>query len=126
MTIIITDQKNNTSVNVNIITNNQKFFDGFDKILIYYDNGQRTLGVAIKEAFSILGNYEQIDKFNHTQERPFQNADLLTFIYKYYYNFKNKQNLSNDEIYFFQSIEMRTIRKGKIITFKKATKWLSF
>ena len=111
MTIIITDQKNNTSVNVNIITNNQKFFDGFDKILIYYDNGQRTLGVAIKEAFSILGNYEQIDKFNHLQERLFQSADMLTFIYKYYYNFKNKQNLSKGEIYFFQSIKMRIIIK---------------
>ena len=47
------------------------FVDGFNKILIYSDNGQRTLGAAIKEAFSILGNYEQVDKFNHLQERLF-------------------------------------------------------
>ena len=94
-----------------VITNNKRYFDSFDKILIYYDNGQRTLGVAIKEAFSILGNYEQIDKFNHLQERLFQSADMLTFIYKYYYNFKNKQNLSKGEIYFFQSIKMRIIIK---------------
>ena len=94
-----------------IITNNKKVFDGFNKILIYYDNGQRTLGAAIKEAFSILGNYEQVDKFNHLQERPFQSADMLTFIYKYYYNFKNKQCLSKGESYFFQSIEMLIIIK---------------
>ena len=79
--------------------------------MIYYDNGQRTLGVAINETFSILGNYEQIDKFNHLQERLFQSADMLTFIYKYYYNFKNKQCLSKGESYFFQSIEMRIIIK---------------
>ena len=52
-----------------------------------------------------------MDKFNHLQERPFQSADMLTFIYKYYYNFKNKQNLSKGESYFFQSIKMRIIIK---------------
>ena len=111
MTIIITDQKNNTSVNVNIITNNQKFFDGFDKILIYYDNGQRTLGVAIKESFSILENYEQVDKFNHTQERLFQSADMLTFIYKFDYKYRNKSNISISALYFFETMEMRKILK---------------
>ena len=94
-----------------VITNNKRYFDSFDKILIYYDNGQRTLGVAIKESFSILENYEQVDKFNHTQERLFQSADMLTFIYKYYYNFKNKYCLSKGESYFFQSIEMQIIIK---------------
>ena len=94
-----------------IITNNQKFFDGFDKILIYYDNGQRTLGVAIKEAFSILGNYEQIDKFYHLQERLFQSADMLTFIYKRDYKSKNKMKILNGEKYFLGIEKIRKILK---------------
>ena len=94
-----------------VITNNKRYFDSFDKILIYYDNGQRTLGVAINETFSILENYEQVIEFNHIQERLFQSADMLTFIYKFDYKYRNKSNISISALYFFETMEMRKILK---------------
>ena len=94
-----------------ILTNNKRYLDSFDKILIYYDNGQRTLGVAINETFSILENYEQVIEFNHIQERLFQSADMLTFIYKFDYKYRNKSNISISALYFFETMEMRKILK---------------
>ena len=60
-------------------------------------------------AFSNIINYNHIVEFDKTQERLFQITDMLTFIYKYYYNFKNKQYLSKNERTFWEATEMRKL-----------------
>lgn len=37
----------------NVIEKNKTFFDGFDKIIVYYDNGQIELGAILNIVFSI-------------------------------------------------------------------------
>ena len=37
----------------NVIVKHKAFFDGFDKIIVYYDNGQIELGAVLNTVFSI-------------------------------------------------------------------------
>lgn len=37
----------------NVIGKHKTFFDGFDKIIVYYDNGQIELGAILNTVFSI-------------------------------------------------------------------------
>ena len=37
----------------NVIVKHKAFFDGFDKIIVYYDNGQIELGAILNTVFSI-------------------------------------------------------------------------
>ncbi len=117
---IIIDKKyinNNKSLKKNItleinkmINNNLNYFKKFDKIVIYYDNGQIPLGKIIDSEFSIF-NTKHITEFDHTKKRLFQIADMLTFIDKIAYKTKHKLPITNAEKYFFEETEMRKIIK---------------
>ena len=72
-----------------MINNNLNYFNKFDKIVIYYDNGQIPLGKIIDSEFSIFNTKHIID-FDHTEKKLFQIADMLTFIDKYDYKEKIK------------------------------------
>lgn len=66
------------------------FFDKFDKIVLYYDNGQETLGIVLDSIFSQFDGFEHKVNFNHKEKRLFQVSDMLTYIDKYDYKYKNK------------------------------------
>lgn len=93
-----------------MINNNLDYFSKFDKIVIYYDNGQIPLGKIIDSEFSIF-NTNHIINFDHTEKKLFQVADMLTFIDKYNYKEKHKLSITNAEKYFFEDDEMRKIIK---------------
>ena len=93
----------------NFISKNKKYFEKFDEVIVFYDNGQNILGDAIDSTFSNIINYNHVMEFDKTQERLFQIADMLTFIDKYYYKFKNKQYLSKNEKAFWEATEMRKL-----------------
>lgn len=76
------------------IENNQKYFSKFDEIMVFYDNGQNILGNAIDIAFSNLNNYEHIIDFDKIQERLFQISDMLTYVDKFDFKYKNKLHFS--------------------------------
>ena len=95
---------------IDILDNNQKYFLSFQKIIIYYDNGQEKLDNIIKDAFARY-NYEIIEKFNHQEERLFQVADMLTFIDKLNYKRKEKLKINNSEKYFLSIEEYRKLIK---------------
>ena len=67
-----------------LVSNNYKFFQKFDKIKIYYDNGQSQLTSILEDVFKNF-NISFISDFDKTKEKLFQVADMLTFIDKYYY-----------------------------------------
>ena len=90
------------------IFNNLKYFQKFDKIIIYYDNGQSQLTSILEDIFKDF-NISFINDFDKTKEKLFQVADMLTFIDKYYYKFKHKLYISKNEKIFFENMEMRKL-----------------
>ena len=93
-----------------LVSNNHKFFQKFDKIVIYYDNGQSQLTAILEEVFKDF-NISFISDFDKTKEKLFQVADMLTFIDKYYYKFKHKLYISKNEKIFFENMELRKLLK---------------
>ena len=87
------------------------FFDKFDKIVLYYDNGQETLGIVLDSIFSQFDGFEHKVNFNHKEKRLFQVSDMLTYSDKYDYKYKNKLKFAKAEMYFFTNDEIRKILK---------------
>ena len=92
-----------------MIKNNEDYFDKFDKIVMYYDNGQETLGIILDSIFSRFEGYEHRVDFNHKEKRLFQVSDMLTYIDKFDYKYKNKMSFTRGEKYFFTYDEIRKI-----------------
>ena len=92
------------------ISNNLKYFQNFDKIIIYYDNGQSQLTSILEDIFKNF-NISFINDFDKTKEKLFQVADMLTFIDKYDYKFKHKLYISKNEKIFFEIMEIRKLLK---------------
>lgn len=89
-----------------------KYFKRFDKIVLYYDNGQETLGYVLDLLFSRFDGFEHRKDFNHKEKRLFQVSDMLTYIDKYDYKYKNKIPFAKGEKYFFTDEEIRKILKS--------------
>ncbi len=81
----------------------------FDVIVMYYDNGQEILGKILDQIFSKYNGFEHRDLFDHKEKRLFQVSDMLTFIDKYNYKYKNKMKFTKGEKYFFTDEEIRLI-----------------
>lgn len=94
-----------------IIIDNNDYFQSFDKIVLYYDNGQEQLGNILDSAFIKFNNFEHRKDFNHQQKRLFQISDMLTYIDKFDYKYKNKMTFSKSEKYFFEEKSIRKIIK---------------
>lgn len=95
-----------------MIKNNSRYFNKFNEIVLYYDNGQDELGKIIDKVFkNNFNNYQHIAKFNHVEKRLFQVADMLTYIDKYDYKYKNKKAFTKSEKYFFKKDEIRKVLK---------------
>ena len=94
-----------------MIKEHEMYFNRFDKIVMYYDNGQETLGTILDSIFLRFEGFEHRVNFNHKEKRLFQVSDMLTFIDKYDYKYKNKMPFTRGEKYFFSVEEIRKILK---------------
>lgn len=93
------------------IKDNYEFFMSFDKIFLYYDNGQVELGKLLATVFSVLLPQTEMRKVLPTDYRLFQVADLLCTIELIC--LKNENHiLSKSEMDFFGS--MRDMKKNYI------------
>ena len=101
-------QKLSTDIN-KMIKENESYFEKFDEIVMYYDNGQETLGIILDSIFSRFEGYEHRVDFNHKEKRLFQVSDMLTYIDKFDYKYKNKMLFTRGEKYFFTYDEIRKI-----------------
>ncbi len=109
-TIIIDKRyKNNKSqLNRELAIEIKKLFDSigdymiqFDKVVIYYDNGQEALGAIIDRLLIDKENIEHRIEFNHKEKRLFQVSDMLTFVDKIVYKHNNNMQMTKAEKYFF-------------------------
>ncbi len=86
------------SIEINkMIKEHEEYFNKFDKIVLYYDNGQETLGTILDSVFLRFDGFDHRDKFDHKEKRLFQVSDMLTYIDKYDYKYKNKKNLQKEK-----------------------------
>lgn len=93
------------------VADNKKYFETFDKIVIYYDNGQETLGTILDIIFVADDKIERRIEFDHTRKRLFQVSDMLTFIDKLDYKFHNNMTFTKAEKYFFTNKEIVYIKR---------------
>lgn len=94
-----------------MIKNNEDYFDKFDKIVMYYDNGQKPLGYILDSLFIRFTSYEHRVEFDHIEKRLFQVSDMLTYVDKAIYKHKKNIKYEKSELYFFGNEELRKISK---------------
>ncbi len=96
---------------IKMVKEKESYFKKFNKIVMYYDNGQETLGTILDSIFFQFYNFEHKVDFDHKEKRLFQVSDMLTFIDKYDYKYKNKMKMTSGEKYFFTTDDIRKILK---------------
>ena len=94
-----------------MIKENETYFERFDKIVMYYDNGQEVLGTILDSIFCWFDGFEHRVDFDHKEKRLFQVSDMLTFVDKYDYKYKNKIPFTEGEKYFFSVEDIRRVLK---------------
>lgn len=109
-TIIIDKRFKNskTQLNRELAIEINKFFESisdymnqFEKVVVYYDNGQEALGAIIDTLLITKNNVEHRIEFDHKEKRLFQVSDMLTFIDKIVYKHNHNIPLTKSEKYFF-------------------------
>lgn len=73
----------------------------FEKVVVYYDNGQEALGAIIDTLLITKNNIEHRIEFNHKEKRLFQISDMLTVIDKLVFKYQNNMPMTKAEQYFF-------------------------
>lgn len=63
------------------------YVEEFDKVVVYYDNGQEALEAIIDTLLINKTNVERRIEFDHKEKRLFQVSDMLTFVDKIVYKF---------------------------------------
>ena len=89
----------------------KSYMDIFERIVIYYDNGQETLATILDIIFATNKKIERRIKFDHTKKRLFQVSDMLTFIDKLDYKYNNNMQFTNAEKYFFNNQDIKYIKR---------------
>ena len=94
-----------------MIKEHEIYFEKFNQIVMYYDNGQETLGTILDSIFLRFDGFEYRIEFDHKEKRLFQVSDMLTYIDKYDYKYKHKMEFTRSEKYFFTIADIRKILK---------------
>lgn len=124
---IIVDKKHKEQIDVNnsiskqlslIVRDNLSYFQQFDKIIIYYDNGQRQLANILVSVFSSWFH----DKFEYrvvtpSQYKLFQSADLICTLALIEQRLLNGGNLTQSETRFFNNY--RCLKRNYLKHLKK-------
>lgn len=118
---IIVDKRfknNKTQLNMELAGKINEFFNSildymneFDRVVVYYDNGQDSLGAIIDTLLLNKTNVEHRIEFNHKEKRLFQVSDMLTFIDKIVYKHNNNMPMTKAEQYFFSVKDILEIKR---------------
>jgi len=85
----------------NFLNSINDYISEFEKVVVYYDNGQEALGAIIDTLLITKNNVEHRIEFDHTEKRLFQVSDMLTFVDKIVYKHNHNMPLTRAEKYFF-------------------------
>ena len=70
-----------------LLFSNRDFFSRFERVIVYYDGGQRSLNKVIQQTVLRQLGAEQRVEFNHVEKKLFQVADMLTYVDKLIYKY---------------------------------------
>lgn len=86
-----------------ILRSNETFWNGFDKVIIYYDNGQIELTKILTSVFSTLYTHVEFRKVKPVDYKLFQVADLICTM-ELLAEKASTNSFSNSELEFFGNI----------------------
>lgn len=92
-----------------MLRSNEEYFRGFDRIIVYYDNGQIELTKILTSVFSTLFDHVEFRKVSPADYKLFQIADLICTVELTSRKFETGQS-SRSELEFFHSA--RELRKN--------------
>ena len=99
-----------------IIHNNESFWNNFDHVIIYYDNGQIELTKILTSVFNALYTHVEFRKVKPADYKLFQVADLICTLELLEEKAKNNA-FSNSEMEFFDNT--RAFKKNYLKHIKK-------
>ena len=95
------------------LTENLGYLQQFDEIVIYYDNGQAQIGKILDNVFSQLSGYRKVSDFNKKEKKLFQVADMMTYLDKLIYKYRNHIKFSKTEARFFSDRDVKTLLRER-------------
>ncbi len=99
-----------------ILRNNEDFWNSFDKVIIYYDNGQIELTKILISIFNTLYTHVEFRKVKPINYKLFQIADLICTM-ELLAEKAETNSFSHSELMFFGNI--RTFKKNYLKNIKK-------
>lgn len=102
-----------------ILGKNADFFNSFDKIIVYYDNGQNELTKVITSVFNVLFLDVEVRKVKPIDYKLFQIADMVCPMELLALK-AEQNNFSNSELEFFDNIRsfkrdyLKNLRKKRL------------
>lgn len=98
------------------VKDNLEHFQSFDKLIVYYDNGQKEITTIINAVFNVLVDAE-IRKVKPSDYSLFQAADMFCTLELISNKLDSGQGLSNSESDFFQGV--RKLKKNYLTPMKE-------
>lgn len=95
-----------------LIRDNQEFFFSFERVVLYYDNGQQELSKALNIVLSTCLSKYEVKKAMQKDYRLSQVADLICTLEQINHNLENGVGMSKSETMIFHSA--RSVRKDFI------------
>ena len=92
-----------------MIQNNQSFFNGYDKIKLYYDNGQHELSVLLSAIFSAYFENIEFTRAEQKKYRLLQSADFLCMMELLKIKDKEGRLSQSEEKFFYKPRELRKV-----------------
>ena len=99
-----------------VLRNNDVFWNSFDKVIVYYDNGQIELTRILTSVFSTLYAHVEFRKVRPVDYKLFQVADLICTMELLAEKTENN-SFSNSEMEFFDTV--RDFKKNYLKHIKK-------
>ena len=90
-----------------MILSNLPYFQSFDKIIVYYDNGQQELNLIINTILNIQLNNVEFRKATQDKYRLLQLADFICTLELLNIKFKEKQLSKSEKSFFYKPQELK-------------------
>lgn len=89
------------------INEHLEFFSSFDKVIVYYDNGQQELNIILNSILNLLLNNVEFRKASPSEYRLLQTADFVCTIELLSVKFDEKRLSKTEQAFFYKPQELK-------------------
>jgi len=93
----------------NILTTHRAFFEGFEKVIVYYDNGQSELGSILNTVFSLYFANVEFRKAEPQKYRLLQTADFICSLELLRLKWKENRLSNSEKKFFYKPQELKKV-----------------